>query len=65
MVGEPHYVSLLKKALLGKCKNKIAARSGVPLSTINRWLRGDRDPRYTLILAVLNTCGYELEVKER
>jgi transcriptional regulator with XRE-family HTH domain len=52
-----------KKA--GLTQRELAAKAGVPQSTIGRIESGAVDPRMETLNALLRACGYDLEVEPR
>jgi predicted transcriptional regulator len=52
-----------KKA--GLSQRELAARAGVPQSTIARIETGEIDPRNSTLDRVLSECGYSLELEQR
>lgn len=43
----------------------LAARAGVASTTMRRWRRGDRSPRFSELEAVVNALGFEIKLKQK
>jgi transcriptional regulator with XRE-family HTH domain len=39
---------------------KLSIRSGCTTNSITNWLRGDNEPRFNNLLALVEVCGYDL-----
>ena len=53
------------RAKAGLSQRELAAKAGVPQSTIGRIESGAVDPRMGTLSALLRACGYDLEVEPR
>jgi predicted transcriptional regulator len=49
----------------GLTQRELAAKSGVPQSTIGRIEAGQVDPRISTLRRLLRACGYDLDVEAR
>ena len=44
---------------------KLSDRSGCTTNSITNWLRGDNDPRFNNLLALVEVCGYDLVITKK
>ena len=49
----------------GLSQRELAAKAGLPQSTVGRIESGAVDPRFETLAALLRACGYDLEVEPR
>ena len=53
------------RARSGLSQRELAAKAGLPQSTIGRIESGAVDPRFETLTTLLRACGYDLEVEPR
>jgi transcriptional regulator with XRE-family HTH domain len=53
------YNELIAKALKGRSVNSVSKIWGVPQSTLNRWIRGDRLPDFDTAWRIANEAGVD------
>ena len=53
------------RAKAGLSQRDLAAKVGLPQSTIGRIEAGAVDPRFETLMTLLRACGYDLEVEPR
>jgi len=44
---------------------KLSDRSGCTMNSITNWLRGDNEPRFNNLLALVEVCGYDLVLTKK